>query len=60
MVQFENYNTGRGSKAHKDHLKKEIKKNLNFMKYQKMNLNELNDEEEDLILLYQTSPSDEL
>lgn len=55
--QFETYETGRGSKAHKDHLKKEIKKNLNILRVKDMSLEELNDRAEELMDMYKKDGS---
>lgn len=46
---FEVSATGRGSKAHKDYLKKEIKQNLNILKLKDMSLKELNDRADELL-----------
>lgn len=60
MDKFENYNTGRGSKAHKDYLKKEIKESLNILKLKEMNITELSDRAEELMEQYEINPSDEI
>jgi len=66
MAKFD-YNDGRGSKAHKDFLKKEIKiafrllsrKDLFIVRISKMNLEQLNDLAEDLLQKFKTDKSDE-
>ena len=60
MAKFENYNTGKGSDAHKDYLKKEIKDNLLLRKFKKMDLTELNDQAEIMIDQYEANPSERL
>lgn len=59
-TQFENAATGRGSDAHKKHLKKEIKLGLYELEMKELGLKELTDEAEKLIAQYQKSPSEKI
>lgn len=59
MDRFENYNTGRGSKTHKDYLKKKIIGDLHKIK-NKINIEELNNRAEKVLERYKKNPSDDL
>ena len=55
MAKFENYNTGKSSKAHKHHLKKEIKKKLKGMSF-----TEFDNHADIIIFQYEKNPSEKL